>query len=128
MAWAYARLANPEGGNWGERENCVRVIRDAMLAHPQVVAGSKRFVFSKRYRIFNLEFLLASPFEVMLVVNFRLLHCHKTDGRKLKSPLLEKPSDCVDFTLFQWYSVANLYHWLNRELCFIHFNHAILVE
>lgn len=43
MAWAYARLANPEGGNWGERENCVRVIRDAMLAHPQVVAGSKRF-------------------------------------------------------------------------------------
>lgn len=43
MAWAYARLAKPELGDWGERENAVRIIRDAMLAHPQVVAGSKRF-------------------------------------------------------------------------------------
>lgn len=43
MAWAYARLAKPELGNWGERESSVRIIRDAMIAHPQVVAGSKRF-------------------------------------------------------------------------------------
>ena len=43
MAWAYARLASPELGNWGEKESVVRIIRDAMLAHPQVVAGSKRF-------------------------------------------------------------------------------------
>lgn len=43
MAWAYARLAKPEQGDWGTRENNVRRIRDAMLAHPQVVAGSRRF-------------------------------------------------------------------------------------
>jgi len=43
MAWAYARLAVPEQGDWGARENVVRTIRDAMLAYPQVVAGSKRF-------------------------------------------------------------------------------------
>jgi L-asparaginase II len=43
MAWAYARLAKPEEGQWGRREAAVRLIRDAMLAHPQVVAGSKRF-------------------------------------------------------------------------------------
>lgn len=43
MAWAYARLARPELGAWDERESVVRTIRDAMLAHPQVVAGSKRF-------------------------------------------------------------------------------------
>jgi len=43
MAWAYARLAKPEQGDWGERETVVRSIRDAMLAHPQVIAGSKRF-------------------------------------------------------------------------------------
>ena len=43
MAWAYARLAKPEEGNWGEREKSIRVIRDAMLAHPQIVAGTKRF-------------------------------------------------------------------------------------
>ncbi len=42
MAWAYARLAKPEMGNWGEREPYIRIIRDAMLAHPQVVAGTKR--------------------------------------------------------------------------------------
>lgn len=43
MAWAYARLAKPELGEWGSRENTVRIIRDAMIAHPQIVAGSKRF-------------------------------------------------------------------------------------
>jgi len=43
MAWAYARLAKPELGEWGERESTVRVIRDAMLEYPQIVAGSKRF-------------------------------------------------------------------------------------
>jgi L-asparaginase II len=43
MAWAYARLAKPEQGQWGGRETAVRLIRNAMLAHPQVVAGSKRF-------------------------------------------------------------------------------------
>ena len=43
MAWAYARLAKPEQGKWGEREHVVRTIRDAMLAHPQIVAGSRRF-------------------------------------------------------------------------------------
>jgi L-asparaginase II len=43
MAWAYARLAKPEQGQWGERETAVQLIRNAMLNHPQVVAGSKRF-------------------------------------------------------------------------------------
>jgi len=43
MAWAYARLAKPELGDWGGQENVARAIRDAMLAHPQVVAGSRRF-------------------------------------------------------------------------------------
>lgn len=43
MALAYARLAKPEQGEWGSREKSVRLIRDAMLAYPQVVAGTKRF-------------------------------------------------------------------------------------
>lgn len=43
MALAYARLAKPEQGKWGDREKHVRLIRDAMLAYPQVVAGTKRF-------------------------------------------------------------------------------------
>lgn len=43
MAWAYARLAKPEEGQWEERENPVRLIRNAMLAYPRIVAGSKRF-------------------------------------------------------------------------------------
>lgn len=43
MAWAYARLAKPELGEWGEQEHVVRRIRDAMLSHPQVVAGTGRF-------------------------------------------------------------------------------------
>ncbi len=43
MAWAYARLGKPELGQWGEREQAVRQIRDAMLAHPEIVAGSRRF-------------------------------------------------------------------------------------
>lgn len=43
MALAYARLAKPEEAQWGSCEKSVTLIRDAMLAHPQVVAGSKRF-------------------------------------------------------------------------------------
>ncbi|AIF50061.1 asparaginase [Pelosinus sp. UFO1] len=43
MALAYARLAKPEEGQWGQSEKSVRLIRDAMLAHPHVVAGTKRF-------------------------------------------------------------------------------------
>lgn len=42
MAYAYARLAKPEEGNWGERTKAVVTIRDAMLAHPSVVAGTGR--------------------------------------------------------------------------------------
>lgn len=42
MALAYARLAKPEDGNWGGRETAVRTIRDAMLNHPSVVAGTGR--------------------------------------------------------------------------------------
>lgn len=42
MAYAYARLAKPEEGKWGERAHYVRTIRDAMLAHPSVVAGTGR--------------------------------------------------------------------------------------
>lgn len=43
MAWAYARLGKPEQGGWGQREKSVSIIRDAILAHPEVVAGSRRF-------------------------------------------------------------------------------------
>jgi L-asparaginase II len=43
MAWAYARLAKPEDGKWGQREGYIRTIRDAMLAYPHIVAGTKRF-------------------------------------------------------------------------------------
>ena len=43
MAWAYARLAKPEQGNWGERKKSICMIRDAMVTHPHIVAGSKRF-------------------------------------------------------------------------------------
>lgn len=43
MAYAYARLASPDDGNWGKRTNAVQAIRDAMLSNPQVVAGTKRF-------------------------------------------------------------------------------------
>ncbi|MDD4600860.1 hypothetical protein SDC9_22892 [bioreactor metagenome] len=42
MAYAYSRLAKPEEGNWGERTKAVVTIRDAMLAHPSVVAGTGR--------------------------------------------------------------------------------------
>lgn len=42
MAYAYARLAKPEAANWGERTENVRTIRDAMLSHPSVVAGTGR--------------------------------------------------------------------------------------
>lgn len=43
MAWAYARLGRPEQGQWGEREQAIGLIRDAMLAYPEIVAGSRRF-------------------------------------------------------------------------------------
>jgi L-asparaginase II len=42
MAYAYARLAKPEEGNWGEYEEGARKIRDAMVNQPFAVAGSKR--------------------------------------------------------------------------------------
>jgi len=43
MAWAYARLGTPKQGQWGQDEKAITVIRDAMLAYPEVVAGSRRF-------------------------------------------------------------------------------------
>lgn len=42
MALAYARLAQPEQGNWGEAASSVTMIRDAMLSHPEVVSGQGR--------------------------------------------------------------------------------------
>lgn len=42
MALAYARLAKPEEGEWGSRADSVKLIRDAMLAYPNVVAGTGR--------------------------------------------------------------------------------------
>lgn len=42
MALAYARLALPEQAGWGENEQAVTAIRDAMLRYPQVVAGTGR--------------------------------------------------------------------------------------
>lgn len=43
MAWAYARLGTPERGEWEKDETAMRIIRDAMLAHPEIVAGARRF-------------------------------------------------------------------------------------
>lgn len=42
MAYAYARLGSPEDGNWAENTKAITTIRDAMLAHPDIVAGSGR--------------------------------------------------------------------------------------
>lgn len=42
MALAYARLAKPAAGEWGESEASVTRIRNAMLAYPAVVAGTRR--------------------------------------------------------------------------------------
>lgn len=42
MAYAYARLAKPAAGAWGEDEAAMTAIRDAMLAHPHAVAGTGR--------------------------------------------------------------------------------------
>ncbi len=42
MALAYARLSTPEKGAWGEYEVAARTIRDAMSAHPEVLAGTGR--------------------------------------------------------------------------------------
>lgn len=42
MSLAYARLAKPEAGQWGEDEEAIREIRQAMVTYPQIVAGSGR--------------------------------------------------------------------------------------
>lgn len=42
MALAYARLAVPERGGWGQSEQAVAGIRDAMLGYPHIVAGTGR--------------------------------------------------------------------------------------
>lgn len=42
MAYAYARLANAEEGNWGEYTEAAIKIRDAMCAYPEMVSGTKR--------------------------------------------------------------------------------------
>lgn len=42
MAYAYARLANAEEGNWGEYTEAAVKIRDAMCAYPEMVSGTGR--------------------------------------------------------------------------------------
>ena len=42
MSLAYARLAQPEAGQWGEDEQDIKTIRDAMIAHPLIVSGTGR--------------------------------------------------------------------------------------
>ncbi len=42
MAYAYARLANAEEGNWGEYTEAAIKIRDAMCAYPEMVSGTGR--------------------------------------------------------------------------------------
>ncbi len=42
MALAYARLAVPEKAQWGEYEDSVRKIGDAMSAYPEIVGGTGR--------------------------------------------------------------------------------------
>lgn len=42
MAYAYARLICAEQGNWGEYTEAAIKIRDAMLAHPEMVSGTGR--------------------------------------------------------------------------------------
>lgn len=42
MSLAYARLARPEIGDWGDYEAAARQIRDAMIAHPIVLSGTGR--------------------------------------------------------------------------------------
>lgn len=42
MAYAYARLANAEEGNWGEYTQAAIKIRDAMCAYPEMVSGTGR--------------------------------------------------------------------------------------
>lgn len=42
MSLAYARLAKPEEGAWGCDEGAARKIRDAMIAYPEVLAGTGR--------------------------------------------------------------------------------------
>ncbi len=42
MAYAYARLANAEEGNWGDYTQAAIKIRDAMCAYPEMVSGTGR--------------------------------------------------------------------------------------
>lgn len=42
MARAYARLGTPSQGDWGEYEQAALTIRDAMIAHPDALAGTGR--------------------------------------------------------------------------------------
>lgn len=42
MSLAYARLAKPEAGKWGSYETAARTIRNAMIAYPEVLAGTGR--------------------------------------------------------------------------------------
>jgi L-asparaginase II len=42
MALAYARLAMPEKGGWGDYEKAALTIRNAMRAYPEILAGTGR--------------------------------------------------------------------------------------
>lgn len=42
MAYAYARLADAENGNWGEYTGAAIKIRNAMMKYPQMVSGTGR--------------------------------------------------------------------------------------
>lgn len=42
MAFAYARLTTPKKGAWGEFEEAITTIRNAMLHYPLIVAGTGR--------------------------------------------------------------------------------------
>lgn len=42
MSLAYARLSNPEAGNWGCYETAATTIRDAMIAYPEILGGTGR--------------------------------------------------------------------------------------
>ena len=42
MSLAYARLAKPNDGDWGEKEPAITKIRNAMIAHPLVLSGTGR--------------------------------------------------------------------------------------
>lgn len=42
MSWAYARLADPKAGDWGEDEAAMTTIRDAMIHYPLILSGTGR--------------------------------------------------------------------------------------